>query len=201
MSANNSHTVATDYLATLAGVLSLVPRQPLARALELLLQARATGRRVYLIGNGGSAATASHFAVDLAKTARGGGQRPLRAFALADSVPTLTAWANDTAYERVFAEPLAALVEPGDIVIAISASGNSPNILAGLRAAAASGARTIGLLGFDGGAARQLVEVALHVPVNDYGLVEDAHSAIGHALTAALRRTLQLQPVELNGHA
>jgi D-sedoheptulose 7-phosphate isomerase len=191
-----SCSVATGYLADLVDVLRLVPSDPLARAIDLLLHARSTGRRVYIMGNGGSATTASHFVCDLVKTAHVRGHRPLRAFALTDSISSLTAWANDTTYERIFAEQVAALVERGDVVIAISASGNSPNIVAGLVAAAAKGARTIGLFGFDGGAACKLVDVAIHIPSHDYGLVEDTHLAIGHAFTAAIRQVLESEPVE-----
>ncbi len=186
-----SRSTATAYLAALADVLALVPGEALARVVELLLDARAAGRRVYIMGNGGSAATASHMVCDLVKTARVGGVQPLRVFSLADNTPLLTAWANDSSYDRSFAEQIIALVEPGDIVIAISASGNSPNVVNGLAEASARGARTIGLLGFDGGAAREMVDVAVHIPCNDYGLVEDTHAAIGHALTAAIRRSLQ----------
>ena len=186
-----SHSTAVDYLAKLATTLALVPSEELDRAIELLLDARAAQRRIYVMGNGGSAATASHLVCDLVKTASVPGQQPLRVFALTDNVPLLTAWANDAAYERVFTEQIGALIEPGDVVIAISASGNSPNIVAGLAAAAAKGARTIGLVGFDGGAASHLADVVIHVPCDHYGLVEDTHAAIGHAITAAIRQHLQ----------
>jgi D-sedoheptulose 7-phosphate isomerase len=186
-----SRSDATDYLLALTNVLTLVPGDALDRAIDLLLDARVNGRRVYIIGNGGSAATASHFVCDLVKTARVTGFEPLRVFTLADNAPLLTAWANDAAYDRSFAEQILALVEPDDVVIALSASGNSPNIIAGLAAASSIGARTIGLLGFDGGAARHVVDVAIQVPCNDYGLVEDTHAAIGHAITAAIRQALQ----------
>jgi D-sedoheptulose 7-phosphate isomerase len=181
----------TDYLAELARALALVPGEALTQAIALLLEARARRRRIYVIGNGGSAATASHLVCDLVKTARVAGRAPLRAFALADNTPLLTAWANDSAYERCFAEQVLAVVEPGDVVIAISASGNSPNIVAGLSAGAAAGARTIALVGFDGGAACQVADVAIHIPCHDYGLVEDTHAAIGHAITATIRSVLE----------
>lgn len=187
-------SVAADYLATLASVLHQVLPEPLWRTTELLLAVRAAGRRVYVMGNGGSMATASHMVCDLVKTARVRGHQPLRVFALADNGPLLTAWANDADYERVFAEQIEALVEPDDVVIALSASGSSRNIVLGLRKAAERGATTIGLLGFDGGAALGMVDIAIHVPSHDYGLVEDAHSAISHALTAAIRSALLAQP-------
>jgi D-sedoheptulose 7-phosphate isomerase len=99
----------------------------------------------------------------------------------------MTAWANDTMFENVFAGQIMALADPGDVVVAISASGNSPNIVAGLNAARQRGARTIALVGFDGGAASQLADVTVHIRSHDYGLVEDVHSALGHAITAAIR--------------
>jgi D-sedoheptulose 7-phosphate isomerase len=179
-----------SHLEGLRSLLSRVPIDRLDAAVGLLLEARAAARHVYVLGNGGSASTAAHFACDLQKTATLPDRAPIRAHALADNTALMTAWANDTAYENVFAGQIAALVDPGDVVIAISASGNSPNIVAGLAAAARQGARTIALVGFDGGAAARLADVAVHIPCHDYGLVEDVHSALGHALTAAIRRAL-----------
>jgi D-sedoheptulose 7-phosphate isomerase len=184
-------TKAIDYLADLARVLLLVPGEAIEQAVAMLLDARARGKRVYVMGNGGSSATASHFVCDLVKTARVAGFDPVRAFALTDNTPLLTAWANDSAYEHSFAEQVGALVDPDDVVIGISASGNSPNIVAGFRAAADAGARTIGLVGFDGGKARDLVDVAIHVASHDYGLVEDTHSALTHAMAASVRHALE----------
>jgi D-sedoheptulose 7-phosphate isomerase len=190
--APSGELVAISFLEKLARILELVPGEPLDCAVKLLLDTAVSGRRVYVIGNGGSAATASHLVCDLSKVAQVPGHQPLRTFALTDNVPLLTAWANDTDYSRVFAEQLTALVEPGDVVIAISASGTSPNIVTGLKAAATAGARTIGLFGFNGGSAYRLVDVAIHVRSNDYGLVESAHLGIAHALTAAIRRAWEL---------
>lgn len=183
-------TAATDYLAKLARVVELVDAEHLDRAIEYILQARRTGHRIYVMGNGGSAATASHFVCDIVKTALVPGLAPVRAFALADNASLVTAWANDHAYDRIFAEQINALVDADDVVIGITASGKSPNIVAGFHAAIARDARTIALVGFDGGVVRDLVEVAIHVPSHDYGLVEDTHAAIGHAITAAVRTVL-----------
>jgi D-sedoheptulose 7-phosphate isomerase len=177
-------------LTRLASVVGQVDGEALSEVIEYILEARATGRRVYVMGNGGSSATASHFVCDLVKTAQVAGLAPIRAFALADNVPLVTAWANDHAYERIFAEQINALVEDGDVVVGISASGNSPNIVAGLIAAREKGAHTIALVGFDGGDARDLADVAVHVDCHDYGLVEDTHAALGHAIAAALRAAL-----------
>jgi len=184
---------ALDYLEALGDVLRSVSHASLEQTLTLLLEARSAGDRVYVMGNGGSAAIASQFVCNLVKTAQVAGHQPFRAFALTDNTPSLTAWANDAAYDQIFAQQIAALVEPGDVVIAISASGNSPNILAGLEAAAACDARTVGFLGFDGGRALDLVDIAIHVPYDSYGLVEDTHMAIGHALTRAITQALQAE--------
>jgi D-sedoheptulose 7-phosphate isomerase len=185
-----SHAAASEYLAKLRRVVALVPGDMLDRAIECILEARSAGRRVYVMGNGGSAATASHFVCDMVKTALVPGLAPVRAFALSDNASLVTAWANDFAYERVFAEQIQALVEPEDIVIGISASGNSPNIVAGFQAAIERGAWTIAMVGFDGGAVQHMVDVSVHIPCHDYGLVEDTHAAIGHAITAAVRAKL-----------
>src|SRR5437867_7409310 len=126
--------------------------------LRLLEEAYRTGNRIFIMGNGGSAATASHFALDLAKNTIMPGVPRLKAISLTDHVPLITAWSNDTAYEHVFAEQLAYLIEPGDIVIGISTSGNSPNVINALRLAKKSGAYTIGLLGAKGGKIKDMVD-------------------------------------------
>lgn len=182
-----------QFLSDLTGVLGRVSHDALDRFVDLLLETRAKGRRVYVMGNGGSAATASHFANDLAKTAMVPGFAPIRAFALTDNTPLLTAWANDVSYDQVFAAQVEGLIEPEDVVVAITASGNSPNIIEGLRAASRKGAHTVGLLGFSGGAARELVDLVILVGNRDYGLVEASHLAICHAVSTAIRLRLQEQ--------
>jgi D-sedoheptulose 7-phosphate isomerase len=198
-------TVAADYLADLSDVLHRVPRAALARAVEVILGARSAGHRVYVFGNGGSAATASHFVCDLVKTAQIPGFAPLRAFALTDNVPLMTAWANDLNYDETFSRMIAGMVEPDDVVIGISASGNSPNVVNGLRVANSLGACTVALLGFDGGQSLRIAQIPIHIPCRHYGLAEDAHSAIGHAITAAIRQTLEVErdrlPVAVLGSA
>lgn len=194
---HNGHTTPdaslahiSAYLDTLTQVLAALPREPLARITDLLLDAGRAGRSIYLLGNGGSAATASHLACDLAKTASVAGHPRLRALAFTDNVPLLTAWGNDAAYEVIFAEQVKTFAQPGDLVIAISASGNSPNILAAAIAAHEVGALVIGVTGFGGGRLRALSDVCLVVPSHEYGPVEDAHMVLVHAVTAAIRATL-----------
>jgi len=175
----------------LRGVLTRISLPAFASAVELLLEAYARRGRFYIMGNGGSAATATHLASDLVKSARVPGEPPARAFALADNLSLFSAWANDETYDDVFGEQLAAVLDPGDIVIAISASGNSPNILRGLSVARASGAKSIGLFGFEGGAAMTAVDIALLIDSRDFGVIESAHLAIGHAIVEAFRREIR----------
>jgi D-sedoheptulose 7-phosphate isomerase len=161
-----------------------------ARIVDLIIEAQRQRRHVYILGNGGSAASASHFACDLSKATVVKSRQRLRVTALNDNVALLTAWANDTNYERVFAEPLLNLLDPGDVVIAISASGNSPNVVEAVRIANEMGATTIGLLGFTGGKLLEMVAVPVRVHSHDYGVVEDCHMVLEHAITASTREAL-----------
>src|SRR5713101_5665041 len=132
-------------------MLQSISQTHLHHVLSLLEDTYHQGHRVFIMGNGGSAATASHFALDLAKNTITPGAPRLKAISLTDHVPLITAWSNDTAYEHIFAEQLANLIEPGDVVIGISTSGNSPNVLNALTVAKKSRAYTVGLLGATGG--------------------------------------------------
>lgn len=159
----------------------------IARIVPILLEARAADRTIYFFGNGGSASTASHFVCDIGKaTIRGEGQR-FRCVALVDNVESLTAWANDAEYARVFAEQLRTLAHPGDVAFGISGSGNSPNVLKAMEVAKGLGLRTIGLTGMGGGKLKGLVEVPVVVPSNNMQHIEDVHLLIGHLLTSYLR--------------
>jgi len=161
-----------------------------APVVDAILEAHAAGRHVYIAGNGGSASTASHFACDLSKATVVDGRSRLRVTALSDNVALLTAWANDTAYDRVFAEPLRNLLDPGDVLIAISASGNSDNVVEAVRVARAMGAVTVGLLGLEGGRLLEMVDIALLADSRDHGVVEDCHLVLQHAITASTRTAL-----------
>jgi D-sedoheptulose 7-phosphate isomerase len=168
-----------------------MPFSALADAAELLLDCQRCGGTIFVLGNGGSAATASHLACDLAKNVRVDGFAPFRVVALTDNAPMLTAWANDNGYDTVFAEQLAALVRPGDVVLAISASGESPNVLAAAELARAAGATTVALTGRSGGSLRALVDLAVLVPSDSIEQVEDAHMTIAHSLVVALRERMR----------
>jgi D-sedoheptulose 7-phosphate isomerase len=171
-------------------VLGEIPSEAVEQVVEVIVRAHDETRHVYIIGNGGSASTASHFACDLSKATIVEGRRRLRVTSLTDNLALLTAWANDSSYDMVFAEQLSSLLNPGDVVIAISASGNSPNLLEAMRVARSCGAVTVGLVGFGGGSLKQGVDVAVHVPSHSYGVVEDCHLVLGHAITASTRSAL-----------
>ncbi len=168
----------------LAGKLDLNRVEELISALE---RARSEGRRVFLFGNGGSAATASHFACDLGKGTIQPNVPRLKVLCLNDNVPTLMAYANDMGYETIFAEPLITLSERGDLAMAFTASGNSPNVVRAIETARARGLVTIGLTGFDGGKVKSLVDLNLHIPSKSFGHVEDLHLAVCHAICEMLK--------------
>ncbi len=181
------------YWQGVAAMARAMPLGALGEMAEALLACRARRGTVFIVGNGGSAATASHLACDLAKGTRTPGVPPFRVVPLTDSVPLLTAWANDTSYAQVFAEQLAALVRPGDALVAISASGNSPNVLAAAEVAREAGATTIALTGASGGRLRLLADVLVRVPADAIEQVEDAHLVIAHSVCVALRARLEAE--------
>jgi D-sedoheptulose 7-phosphate isomerase len=174
------------FMAHAAAAMRTVPTPELAVAVEVLHGVRTRGSRVYVLGNGGSAATASHMVCDLTKTALREGGPPLRAFSLTDGNAVVTAYANDVSYADVFVSQLRTNAEQGDVIVVISASGRSPNVLAALRTARQMGLYSIGLLGCGGGATVSMVDLALIVDATDAGVIETAHLGIVHALTAAL---------------
>jgi D-sedoheptulose 7-phosphate isomerase len=159
----------------------------IGQIVPVLLAARAADRTIYFFGNGGSASTASHFVVDIGKATIRGDHRRFKCVALVDNVETLTAWANDAEYAKVFSEPLATLAAPGDVAFGISGSGNSPNVLEAMQVAKGLGLRTIGLTGIGGGKLKGAVEIPVVVPSNSMQHVEDVHLLICHLLTAYLR--------------
>ncbi len=176
------------YLREVQELLGLVPAAPVTAIMRALNRARQEGRTVFLIGNGGSAALASHLATDLSKLPVRPGLPRMRALGLAANIPLLTAWANDTAYENVFSEQLENLMRPGDVLVAISGSGCSPNIIKAVQCARELGGLTIGLTGFDGGRLKDTAELCLIVPSDSMQQVEDAHLVLAHAIMTGLRK-------------
>lgn len=174
---------------------SKVKWKEVAVAIKFLQTAYECGGNVYLIGNGGSSAIASHFANDLNKTVLGHkGEKKAKRFkaiCLSDNIPVLTAWANDTGFEKVFSEQLKNFAKPQDVLIAISSSGNSANILEAVKTAKQVQMQVIGLLGFDGGQAASLVDAKIHIPSFKYGIVESGHDAICHLITSYFEENIK----------
>jgi D-sedoheptulose 7-phosphate isomerase len=188
-----SHSLAEyagRYAAYISDLLKQLDYAAIDRVGRLLEEARRHGRTIFLVGNGGSAATASHAACDLSLGPRVFGGKAYRAISLADNNAFITAAGNDVGYDMVFSEQLRTLLRPGDVVLAISASGNSPNIIKAVEYANQAGAVTIGLTGFDGGRLRQIAGEQIHVPTpkGDYGPVEDLHLVLNHLITSYLVR-------------
>lgn len=178
---------SSKYIARLQAALQSVDLDAVGSVVNVLAGARQDGRQVFTCGNGASAALASHFAADLAKMASPGSRR-FRAVALTDNVPLITAWANDAGYREVFSRQLTNLFREGDVLVAISCSGNSENVIAALEVARARGGETIGLLGFDGGSARPLADHTIWCGDSHYGIVEDVHYMICHIIANFLSR-------------
>lgn len=176
---------ARGYLDYLAEVLAQLDEEEIAGFVAELLRARDSDGRIYFLGNGGSAATASHFVNDIAIGSRSW-ERPFRAVCLADNNAVVTSIANDYGYDRVFVQQLQGHLHPDDLVVAISVSGNSPNVLAAVEYARSCDVRVVGLTGFDGGRLRELADVPVHVPTNagEYGPAEDVHMVLDHLVGA-----------------
>ncbi|MDQ2715259.1 MAG: SIS domain-containing protein [Chloroflexota bacterium] len=181
----------TTYFSDLEQMLRAISLPQLERVLMLLEQAYRAGHRVFVMGNGGSAATASHFALDLAKNTIMPGAPRLKAISLTDHVPLITAWSNDTAYEHVFAEQLANMIEPGDVVIGISASGNSLNVINAIMLAKKSRGATIALLGAQGGRIKDIVDAYVLAPGQNIEQEEDAHMILTHVITRHMREVVR----------
>jgi D-sedoheptulose 7-phosphate isomerase len=179
--------LVNQYFSELEQMVRAISLPQLQKVLQLLEEAYYNDRRIFIMGNGGSAATASHFALDLAKNTIMLNTPRVKAISLTDHVPLITAWSNDTAYEHVFAEQLANLVEPGDVVIGISTSGNSLNVINALLLAKRSRAYTIGLLGARGGKIKGLVDAYVLAPGQNIEQEEDAHMILAHIITRHMR--------------
>jgi D-sedoheptulose 7-phosphate isomerase len=192
-------TFVGEYLQGLKALLDEIDLDAVERIGARLWRAYVEGRRIFIIGNGGSAATASHMTCDLAKGASVPGKRRVRAISLTDNVAHMTAIGNDIGYEKLFTEQLANLAEPGDVLVALTASGNSPNILDALRWAKAKAIETIAVLGFAGGQAAGLADLCLIARSRNYGFVEDCHLILEHALSQWLRTKIETAGVPEEG--
>lgn len=180
-----------DYISQLNLVLNTLDQSAMDKAVAQIESAFLANHTIFVAGNGGSAATASHLACDFAKTTLGhqpkGAKVRLKSIALNDNTPLLTAYGNDVSYEDAFAETLRTLAHSGDVLIVISASGNSPNIISCLHAAQELGVTTIGFLGFQGGKAKPICDTVILAESTNYGVIEDAHAVVMHMLTEKLK--------------
>ena len=184
-----------QYLEEVKYTLGVLPLERIQDVVDVLLSANYANCTVFTLGNGGSAATASHFACDLAKGTITLGRPRFRVVALTDNVPLMTAWSNDLAYEDLFAEQLRGLMMPGDVVVAFSSRGKSPNVLRAVELARRTGGITIGFSGFDGGPLSRLVDVSVVVPCDCTEQIEDVHLVLCHLAARALQeRMCRIEP-------
>ncbi len=181
------HNKVNDYVLSQLQVLAHTPLDKIPDILALLEEARKERRQIYVMGNGGSASTASHFACDLGKGTAHANQPRFRVTSLSDNFPMFSAYANDLGYDQVFVEPLITLADPGDVAIAFSGSGNSPNVLRAIEEANRMGLYTIGLTGFDGGALKDLAKYSIVVPCNQMDQIEDVHLLLAHAICRSFK--------------
>jgi D-sedoheptulose 7-phosphate isomerase len=186
-----------EYISGLQATIDQLPLEQIDRVIELLQEARLQGRQVFILGNGGSASTASHFVCDLAKNTRYEGWPHFRVIGLTDNMAIFSAYANDEGYENVFAQQLENLVRPDDIVIGISASGNSPNVLNAIELAKKYRAVTIGFTGFNGGKLGPMVDIQLHVNSTCIEHVEDLHLVVEHIIVKTLKERVRAAQPQL----
>ncbi|MEZ5400005.1 MAG: SIS domain-containing protein [Bryobacteraceae bacterium] len=175
-------TYTETYKRDLFQTLDKIDLTKVDQAIDWLREARDAGRTIFVCGNGGSASTASHFACDIVKGASFQREKRFRIQALTDSLPTMTAYSNDVGYDCVFEEQLRNFAQPGDVVMAISGSGNSPNVLRAVGYANGAGCRTIGLTGRDGGKLGAMAQLNVQVPAPHMGRIEDAHMIVCHMI-------------------
>ncbi len=186
------------YISSVVETIQGLPVDLIEDIVDILQVARLDGKKIFIMGNGGSASTASHFVCDLAKNTRKDGWPHFKVIGLTDNMAILSAYANDEGYENVFSQQLANLIETGDIVIGISASGNSPNVLNAMELAHKYQATKIGFTGFDGGQLSQLVDINIHIPNDNYGQVEDVHLMLEHIIVNALQDRVETEPPSID---
>jgi D-sedoheptulose 7-phosphate isomerase len=178
------------YLTQLKGLLDDFPHDTFEKIGQVLLSAYRDERNIFIMGNGGSGSTASHFACDINKGCCTGLDKRFRVMCLNDNIPTILAYANDLSYEKIYVEQLKNFLRHGDVVIGISGSGNSENVLQAVRYAKDNGAGTVGLSGFDGGKLAGIVDVPFVARINDMQKVEDVHMIVIHMLMQYLGKAL-----------
>lgn len=178
------------YIGEIESLLKNIDNQKVFEVIQLIIEAYKNNKQIFIMGNGGSASTASHFACDLGKGTIIEGKDRFRVMSLNDNMALVTAFSNDYGYEHVFSEQLKNLINENDIVIAISASGNSPNIIEGINYAKEKSAKIIGFSGFSGGNLSEISDICIHVNSNNYGQVEDIHMVLCHLISQNIKKAL-----------
>lgn len=176
----------SDYFNREKATLDAISKDDLNALMNLLMDAREDGKTIFIMGNGGSAATASHYVCDFNKGISYGKEKMFKFICLNDNVPTMMAYANDLSYDDVFVGPLRNFMQVGDIVIGISGSGNSENVVRALRYANEHGGTTVGITGYSGGKVKQISRYNVHVPVDDMQITEDLHMVLDHCMMKIL---------------
>jgi D-sedoheptulose 7-phosphate isomerase len=166
--------------------LDAISKEDLNTLMNVLVDARDSGKTIFIMGNGGSAATASHYVCDFNKGVSYGKEKMFKFICLNDNIPTMMAYANDLSYADVFVGPLKNFMQEGDIVIGISGSGNSENVVRAIQYANEHGGVTVGLTGYTGGKMKQISKYNVHVPVNDMQITEDLHMVLDHCMMKIL---------------
>ena len=174
------------YLDRLKQTIDAISKKDISQLMNILLTAKDQGKTIFVMGNGGSASTASHFCCDFNKGISFGQEEMIKFMCLNDNIPTLMAYANDLGYEEIFIGPLKNFIQEGDLVIGISGSGNSVNVVTALEYANSKGAFTIGLTGYSGGKVKQICQHNVHIPVDDMQITEDLHMVIDHCIMSIL---------------
>jgi len=186
----SEHEIIGDYLKGLRSCLEEIAEKDIIEIVDIITKACSDGKKVIFMGNGGSATTASHFARDISIGTAKEGKPRVRAISLADSIAAITSLANDVGYNSVFKEQLIGQVDKGDVVIGISASGNSPNVLEAMEYARSAGAVTVGFIGFGGGKLKELSDKSIVLSSRDYGQVEDTHLVLDHIFTCLVKERI-----------
>lgn len=182
--------IISNYIKDIDKLLKSLNSSEVSNVIHIINECYKKNRQIFIMGNGGSASTSSHFACDLGKGTIVKGKERLRVMSLSDNMALITAISNDYGYEYIFSEQLENLVNEKDVVIAISASGNSPNIIKGVEYAKEKKAIVIGFTGFNGGKLRELSDICIHINCDNYGQIEDIHMLLCHLISQGIRHLI-----------
>lgn len=190
-------TYADEYFTRLAAASKTIDREAVERAARLIAETSAAGKRIYCCGNGGSAAISNHLVCDCVKGIRTDSTLKPQVVSLSSNIEIITAIGNDIGYDQIFRFQLESLAHPGDLLIVISSSGGSPNIVTALEWAKDNGVTSIAMTGFSGGKSRELADISLHVEADNYGIIEDLHQSLMHLLAQYTRQKHIVDPARL----